>query len=156
MSQRVFISYGDPAELGRSGFDVEHYQDLTVEGRHRIDPALWDDPGHVEQELRRATVTIVLIGRGESDVVKRDIQWSLEHGKGLVGVRLDPGATPPDLLYEAGAEILDWTNPVDVNYLPRAVGAAARSAALLERAAARGTGSGRSCARPTSRRRESD
>jgi hypothetical protein len=153
MTRRVFISFEHPEQLGPSGFDIDAHHDLNLHGRHLADPDRRDDPAYIREQLSRSSVTVVLFGThaAESESVARDIAWSLEGGNGLVGIRLDPAASPPEMLHEAGAEILDWSEPADVTYLRSAIEAAARSAALLRRAAKRGTGSGESCARPTAR-----
>jgi antiphage defense system Thoeris ThsB-like protein len=153
MSRRVFISFDHAEQLGPRGFNVESRGGFSFAGRHLADPERAHDPAFVKDQLSRCAVTVVLFDRSghSSDWIPREIEWSLEKGHGLVGVRLDPDATPPEPLYDAGAEILDWTAPADVSYFPTAIEAAIASAALLRRAATRGTGSGASCARPTAR-----
>jgi hypothetical protein len=153
MRRRVFISYEHPDQLGPSGFDLRAHDDLNFRGRHLAEPEKRDDPAYIRDQLKRSAVTLVLIGphTSENKAVTGEIEWTLERGNGLVGILLDPAASPPELLYEAGAEILNWSEPADVSYLKPALEAAARSAALLRRAAKRGTGSGESCARPTAR-----
>lgn len=154
MSRRVFLSYDHRDQISASGFDVGAHRDLIFRGRHLADVVgRRDAPLSIEEELGRSTVTLVLIGpqTARSDVVNSDIELTLERGKGLVGLLLDPGASPPELLEDAGAEILNWKNPADIGYLSTALEAAARSAALLQRVAKQGTGAGKSCARPTAR-----
>jgi hypothetical protein len=153
MRRRVFISYEHPEQLGPAGFDPGAYRDLHFRGRHLSDPASRDDPSYIKGQLARSAVTLVLIGphTAEDRWVANEIEWTLERGNGLVGVLLDPAASPPDRLHDAGAEILDWSDSADVAHLKPALRAAAGSAALLRRAAQRGTGSGESCARPTAR-----
>lgn len=153
MKRRVFISYEHPDQLGSEGFDADAYDALTFDGRdverHSGEAAL----ARVRDQLGRTAVTLVLIGPREApnEWVEREIEWSLEAGNGLVGIKLDPAAAPPAPLFEAGAEILDWSRPEDVTYLEHAIESAVHSATLLRRAAQRGTGSGKSCARPTAR-----
>jgi hypothetical protein len=150
MTRRVFISYEHPAQLGPSGFDPAAYRDLHF---RLSDPASREDPSYVKHQLARSAVTLVLIGphTAENRWVANEIKWTLERGNGLVGVLLDPTASPPERLHEAGAEILNWSDSADVAHLKPALRAAAGSAALLRRAAKRGTGAGESCARPTAR-----
>jgi len=103
------------------------------------------------QQLQAAVVTIVLVtaDAADSDLVAREIDWAIAQNKGILGLRLDEHATLPPSLYDAGAEVLDASNAIDVAYLPRAIDAAVRSAQLLEMAASRGSGTGAPCQRPT-------
>lgn len=153
MRQRIFLSFEHPQQLGPSGFDLAAHKDLAFRGRHLAEASKRDDPQYVKDQVSRSAVTVVLIGShaSENKWLRSEIEWSLEKGNGLVGILLDPAASTPVMLHEAGAEILNWRDPEDVGYLKAAIDAAARSAALLRRAARHGTGAGESCARPTAR-----
>jgi MTH538 TIR-like domain (DUF1863) len=156
MKRRVFLSYQHADQLKAKGFNLMSYAknvDLEFTGRHLLDPVKSSDRGYIgrkiHEQLKGSSVTVVLIGKetAKSDWVGREIEWSLEKGNGLVGIKLDPRATPPKSLYDAGAEILDWKDPSDVRHFQRAIEAAAKGANVMQKAIERGTGSGASCGR---------
>lgn len=151
MIDRAFLSYDGPdrttldnvarlisnAGLGVSGRDYTRDELFVV--------------GSPLQQLQAAVVTIVLVtaDAARSDLVAREIGWAIDQNKGILGLRLDEGATLPPELYTAGAEVLNADDEIDVAYLPRAIAAAVRGARVLEMAASRGSGMGVPCRRPT-------
>jgi hypothetical protein len=153
MTERLFLSY---AEVDRDVLDriagLVADVGLGVSGRDFTRDELFV-VGSPLQQLQAASAALVLItAEAEaSDVIAREIAWAIEQGKGIVGLRLEPGARTPRALYDAGAEVLDAHEPSDLEYLPRALDASVRGAKLLELAASQGTGSGGPCARPGSR-----
>jgi MTH538 TIR-like domain (DUF1863) len=156
MKRRVFISYQHADQLKAKGLNLLSYAknvELEFTGRHLLDPVKSSDPDYVrskiKEQLKGSSVTVVLIGRqtSQSQWVKREIEWSMEKGNGLVGIKLDPRATEPKVLHDAGAEILDWNKPADVRHFQPAIEAAARGADVMRKAVERGTGSGASCGR---------
>src|SRR4051794_11867492 len=117
MKRRVFISYQHEDQLKAKGFNLMSYSknvDLEFTGRHLLDPVKSSDTDYirrkVEEQLKGSSVTVVLIGKqtAQSGWVSREIEWSLDKGNGLVGIKLDPGAPVPAALHDSGAEILDW------------------------------------------------
>jgi len=123
MTRRVFISYQHRDQMTAKGFNLMRYNphlDLAFTGRHLLDPVKSNDTGYitskVKEQLKHTSMTVVLIGQDTagSAWVAREIDWSLEKGNGLVGIRLDPSAEVPAALIDAGAEILDWQEPDDV------------------------------------------
>jgi hypothetical protein len=156
MKRRVFLSYQHADQLKAKGFNLMSYAKnvgLEFTGRHLLDPVKSSDPDYIgrkiREQLKGSSVTVVLIGKdtAKSDWVAREIEWSLEKGNGLVGIKLDPQATPPSSLYDAGAEILDWNEPADVRHFQPAIDAAVKGADVMQKAIDRGTGSGGSCGR---------
>jgi len=150
MTTRVFLSH--------SGADWETvHQVATRVASLGLGLTGWDLSGQERlfgstvQQLQVAAVTMILVtpGSADSEEVRRDVALSIENGKGLLGLRLDPSSVIPDALVEAGAEILDWKNPDDLEYLPHGIAVAEKGAKLLVAAAKRGSGSGAACARPT-------
>jgi hypothetical protein len=154
VSDRVFLSY-DPSEdeLAAEVTRFANRLGLAVSGRrsNREGEHLLTD---LFQQLQASRVTLVLLTpeSSESEYIKREIAWSLENAKGIVGLRLDPAAGVPAELFESGAEVLDWWDKEDLDYLPPAIELAQRGARVLELAAQRGTGAGAHCARPAKER----
>jgi hypothetical protein len=106
--------------------------------------------GSALQQLEAADVTVVLVASltGREDFVREDIMHAIRKDKGVLALQLDAGADTPSALHEAGAEVLNWSDPEDLDYLPRAIAHAERSARVLAAAVKRGAGSGAPCARP--------
>jgi hypothetical protein len=150
MRSRVFLSFASSA-TERVEPIARHTQELGIGIAGRFTPiggALELVPD-LRQQLRVADAIVVVFGLGPDDNQVRDeIEWSYELDKGLIGVRIDDKAPTPELLFEAGAEILDWTDDDDRERLVGAIRAAKRGAELMERARKQGTGLGASCARP--------
>jgi hypothetical protein len=96
-------------------------------GRHLLDPVKSHDQNYISRKIKEKIVgssaTIVLIGKNTSDStwVEKEIQWSKEGGKGIIGIRIDRDADIPDGLTNYGAEILDWNKPSDVQEFDAAI-----------------------------------
>jgi hypothetical protein len=153
MRSRIFLSY---AELPERVEDVAGYAQelgMGISGRFVPVGGALELVPDLRQQLRASDAVIAIFGSAApSDFVKAELEWSYEDAKGLVGVRLDRVAAVPNLLHEAGAEILDWADEEDRSRLDGAVQAAIRGARLMERARLAGTGSGAACGRPMPRR----
>lgn len=130
MTRRAFISYQHADQMKARGLNLMTYNknvNVDFTGRHLLDPVKSQDPDYIsrkiKEKLKGSSATIVLIGKqtADSDWVGKEIQWSIEQGKGIIGIRIDPDAPIPDELSEYGAEILDWYNPADVNEFDDAI-----------------------------------
>src|SRR5947209_9767408 len=105
--RRVFISYQHQDQMKAKGFNLMRYNenlDLDFVGRHLLDPVNSTNADYISRMIREqitgSSATVVLIGKdtADSDWVAQEIQWSLEKGNGIVGVKLDPDAAiPPGL-----------------------------------------------------------
>ncbi|MCJ1699334.1 TIR domain-containing protein [Rathayibacter festucae] len=114
--------------------------DVDFTGRHLLGPVKSHNPDYIiqkiKEKIRGSSATIVLIGAqtSESAWVDKEIQWSREAGKGVVGIRIDPDASVPDALVDCGAEVLDWFKPDDVQQfdeaIERAIAATARAVSM--------------------------
>jgi hypothetical protein len=122
---------------------------LDFVGRHLLDPVESTNRDYirrkVKEQLDRTSVTIVLIGgqTHESTWVAEEIQWSLDKGNGILGIKLDDAAKVPEALVECAAEIINWTPREFADAIERAVTSCARTTAI----AAAGVGTGGSCGR---------
>ena len=100
---------------------------IDFTGRHLLDPVKSTDPDYISRKIREqikgSSATIVLIGKNtaNSGWVDKEIEWTKEQGKGVLGIRIDPDAPIPEGLTEYGAEILNWYNPSDVNEFDAAI-----------------------------------
>lgn len=130
MTRRVFISYQHSDQLKARGLNLMTYNrnvDCDFTGRHLLDPVKSQDPTYISQKIKEqikgSSATIVLIGAhtAESAWVDKEIEWSIEKGNGVVGIRIDPDAAIPEGLTEYGAEILDWFTPEDVRLFDDAI-----------------------------------
>lgn len=130
MTRRVFISYQHDDQMKARGLNLmTHNKNVNVDftGRHLLDPVKSQDSDYISRKIREkikgSSATVVLIGKetAQSDWVEKEIQWSKEQGKGIIGIRIDPDATIPDGLTEYGAEILNWYEPSDVNQFDEAI-----------------------------------
>jgi hypothetical protein len=147
--KRVFMSHGgaDPETVNPV---ADHLADLGYRVLGREQPGQEEMfVGSALQRVEAADVTVVLVTAVVSDIMVAEIAHTIRKDKGLLAVRRDPAVPIPDALYAAGAEVLDWTDAEDVEYLPRALAAAERGARVLAAAVTRGSGSGAPCARPT-------
>jgi hypothetical protein len=115
--RHVFISYQHRDQMKAKGFNLMRYNkhlNLDFVGRHLLDPVDSITGAYIsskiKEQLNGSSATVVLIGKetADSDWVDKEIQWSIEKGNGLIGIRLDPDTDIPPGLEEAGAEILDW------------------------------------------------
>jgi hypothetical protein len=150
MSSRIFFSFA--SETTERVEPIARYtQELGLGIAGRLIPiggALELVPD-LRQQLRVADAIVVVFGAGPADdQVQDEIEWSYEFDKGLVGVRIDEDAPTPGLLFEAGAEILDWADDDDRARLPGAIRAAKRGSEVMEKARKQGSGTGAACARP--------
>lgn len=143
MTRRVFISYQHDDQMKARGLNLmTHNKNVNVDftGRHLLDPVKSQDSDYISRKIREkitgSSATIVLIGKGtaQSEWVEKEIKWSQEQGKGIIGIRIDPDAPVPDGLTEYGAEILNWFNPADVNQfddaIERAIAASSRGRSM--------------------------
>jgi len=130
MTRRVFISYQHADQMKARGLNLMTYNEhvnVEFKGRHLLDPVKSKDPDYIsrkiKEQLKGSSATIVLIGKDtvDSTWVEKEIQWSKEQGKGIIGIRIDPDAEIPEELAEYGAEILDWYKPADVNQFDDAI-----------------------------------
>jgi hypothetical protein len=121
--RRVFISYQHSDLMKAKGLNLMRYNDnvdVNFIGRHLLTPVNSHDPNYISRKIREqikgSSATIVLIGKdtAESSWVEKEIEWSREQGKGIIGIRIDPDAPVPNALIDAGAEILNWYKPADV------------------------------------------
>lgn len=143
MTRRVFISYQHADLMKAHGLNLMTFNKnvgVDFTGRHLLDPVKSHDPDYISQKIREkikgSSATIVLIGTqtSESAWVDKEIQWSREAGKGVVGIRIDPDTSVPDALVDCGAEVLDWFKPDDVQQfdeaIERAIAATARAVSM--------------------------
>jgi hypothetical protein len=156
MARRIFISFQSADRDRARGFNLMHYApnvNFEAVGRHLINPVDSKDEAYItskiKEQIKGSSSTVVLIGRGaaSSDWVAKEIEWSREKGNGLVGIKLDPDADVPAGLDEAGAEILDWNEPSDVQQfqaaIERSIEGAKKAAAIRDA----GAGADSSCGR---------
>lgn len=157
MARRVFLSYQHRNEGRARGFDLLRHAphvDVHYSVRHQMQRVNSDNPAYVGERIRGqikgSSVTVVLIGAATaaSDWVAKEIQWSLDKqpANGLLGIVIDPGSEIPAALRDAGAEIIDWTEPSDVQQFEAAIERAALTAARAPAISA-SVGSGSSCGR---------
>jgi antiphage defense system Thoeris ThsB-like protein len=143
MTRRVFISYQHADQMKARGLNLMTYNknvNVDFTGRHLLDPVKSSDSIYIsrkiKEQIKGSSATIVLIGKntGDSSWVDKEIQWSEEQGKGIIGIRIDPDAAIPDALTNYGAEILDWYRPDDVDQfddaIERAIAATSRGRAM--------------------------
>ncbi|SJN13039.1 hypothetical protein FM113_16610 [Leucobacter sp. 7(1)] len=130
MTRRVFISYQHADQMKARGLNLMTYNknvNVDFTGRHLLDPVKSQDSDYISRKIKEkikgSSATIVLIGKetAQSEWVEKEIQWTKEQGKGIVGIRIDPNATIPEGLTDYGAEILDWNAPSDVNQFDDAI-----------------------------------
>lgn len=140
MTRRVFISYQHADLMKAHGLNLMTYNknvNVDFTGRHLLDPVKSHNPDYIGQKIKEkikgSSATIVLIGAQKADSawVDKEIEWSREAGKGVIGIRIDPDASVPDALVDCGAEILDWFKPDDVQQfddaIERAIAATSRA-----------------------------
>ncbi|WP_192804583.1 TIR domain-containing protein [Rhodococcus erythropolis] len=144
MTRRVFISYQHADQMKARGLNLMTYNknvNIDFTGRHLLDPVKSHDPNYISRKIKEkitgSSATIVLIGKNtaDSDWIDKEIQWSKDQGKGIIGIRIDPKAPVPESLTEYGAEILNWYEPADVNQfddaIERAIAATRRGRSML-------------------------
>ena len=143
MTRRVFISYQHHDHLKAHGLNLMRYNknvDIDFTGRHLLQPVNSSDQDYISRKIREkikgSSATIVLIGKhtSESDWVAKEVAWSKESGKGILGIRLDADAIVPQTLRDYGAEILNWFEPEDVSdfdsAIERAIAATSRARSM--------------------------
>lgn len=143
MTRRIFISYQHADQMKARGLNLMTYNrniNIDFTGRHLLDPVKSHDPNYISRKIKEkitgSSATIVLIGKktAESDWVDKEIQWTKDQGKGIIGIRIDPDAPVPDGLTDYGSEILNWYEPGDVNQfddaIERAIAATNRGRAM--------------------------
>lgn len=154
MRARIFLSYDVPADRLADLAEWTERLGLSIAGRYVPIGGAMELIPDLRQQLQASEAVVVAFGRTQgSHDVEREIEWSYEDAKGIVGVRFEQDAPVPAALYDAGAEILDWSDGDDRDRLGGAIRAATQGAELMERARKAGTGSGARCARPIERRR---
>ena len=130
MTRRVFISYQHADQMRARGFNLMTYNEnvnIDFTGRHLLDPVKSNDPAYIgrkiKEQIKGSSATVVLIGKetAGSEWIDREIQWSIEQGHGILGIRIDPDAQIPEALSEYGAEVLNWFEPSDVNEFDPAI-----------------------------------
>jgi hypothetical protein len=130
MTRRVFISYQHADQMKARGLNLMTYNknvNVDFTGRHLLDPGKSKDPNYISRKIKEkitgSSATIVLIGKETADStwVDKEIQWSKERGKGIIGIHIDPNAPIPEGLSEYGAEILNWYEPADVQEFDAAI-----------------------------------
>lgn len=130
MTRRIFISYQHHDHLRAHGLNLMTYNknvNVDFTGRHLLQPVNSTNADYISRKIRDkikgSSATIVLVGKhtSKSDWVEKEITWSKEAGKGIIGIRIDPGAEIPQSLIDNGAEILDWLEPDDVNQFDAAI-----------------------------------
>jgi hypothetical protein len=87
---------------------------------------------------------VVLIGKDTADRewVENEIEWSLEKGNGILGIKLDPSVEIPDALIKCGAEVIEWDVHQFSDAIERACEGTRRTAEIR-----RGGGTDGGCAR---------
>ena|SRR5690554_4831835 len=130
MTRRVFISYQHADLMKANGLNLmTHNKNVNVDftGRHLLDPVRSHDADYISRKIKEkikgSSATIVLIGAQTADStwVDKEIEWSREAGKGVIGIRIDTDAPVPEGLIDCGAEILDWFKPEDVQQFDDAI-----------------------------------
>ena len=123
MTRRVFISYQHSDQMKARGLNLMSYNEhvaVDFTGRHLLDPVKSSEPDYISRKIREqmtgSSATIVLIGKNtaSSEWVDKEIEWTKEQGKGIVGIRIAPEASIPASLIDYAAEILNWYDPSDV------------------------------------------
>src|SRR5438067_863759 len=107
MARRVFISFAADHERRFEGFEIATIAKtaaLTFTGRHELSEEPDTSREKLLEHLAASTVTVVMIDRSSegSRVIAQDVEFCLEHGIGLLGVKLDADAQTPGALHEAG------------------------------------------------------
>ena len=153
MARRIFISYQHDDLMKAKGFNLLRWNrnvETEFVGRHLLSPVDSTNETYIGRKIREqlhgTSVTVVLIGdkTKDSEWVEKEVGWSLQKDSpnGILGIRLQDGVEPPEILRACGAEVIDWK--------PNEFGAAFDRAALASgraRVAATGPGGGPSCAR---------
>lgn len=117
MARRIFISCSYEDQMKAKGFNLLRWNknvELDCVGRHLLDPVDSTNEQYIsskiKEQLNGTSVTVVLIGKdtANSGWVAKEVQWSLEKGNGVLGIRLEPDVAVPQALVECGAEVIGW------------------------------------------------
>lgn len=117
MGRRIFISCHYADRQKAKGFNLLQWNknvDFDFDGRHLLDPVDSKNKDYIRQKIKEqlngTSATVVLIGKGTADRewVENEIEWSLEKGNGILGIKLDPSVEIPDALIKCGAEVIEW------------------------------------------------
>lgn len=117
MTRRVFISYQHADQMKARGLNLMTYNknvNVDFTGRHLLDPVKSQDADYISRKIKErikgSSATIVLIGKetSQSEWVEKEIQWSKEQGKGIIGIRIDPDAPGNDTLIWPHRDGLIW------------------------------------------------
>lgn len=134
MARRIFISFNHKDKLKAGGFNLLKWNknvEVDFVGRHLLSPVDSESPDYItrkiKEEMKGTSATVVLIGKhtSESEWQEKEINWSVEKGNGILGIRLEPDAEVPKALRDCGAEVIDWDVKQFGDALERAVAATA-------------------------------
>ena len=123
--RKIFISYQHKDQMKAKGFNLLSWAknvDVDFVGRHLLDPVDRTNKQYIDSKIREqikgSSVTVVLIGKDtkESEYQPWEIEQSLakDAPNGILGIKLDKSVKLPkdsgvgQLLYDAGAEIIEW------------------------------------------------
>lgn len=132
MGRRIFISFQHDDVMQTKGFNLLRWNpNVPIEfvGRHLLSPVDSENPEYVKAKIREqldgTSVTVVLIGgkTADSDWVDFEIRESLDHGNGILGIRLrgHENADIPPALKEAGGKVINWNPDIFADKIERAV-----------------------------------
>lgn len=141
VKRHIFISYQHKDQMKAKGFNLLRWAkhvNVDFVGRHLLDPVKSKDEQYIKSEIKKqikgTSVTVVLIGKDTKESVYQpyEIEQSLakDAPNGILGIKLDETVDLPKdcevgkLLYDAGAEIIDW----DPNKFGEAIDRAATAA----------------------------
>jgi hypothetical protein len=94
--RRVFISYQHYDQMKAKGFNLMSYNknlSIAFTGRHLLNPVDSNDSDYItskiKEQIKGSSATVVLIGGDTADStwVDREVQWSIEKGNGIIGIR---------------------------------------------------------------------
>ncbi len=152
MAHRIFISFAYEDQAKVKGFNLLRWNknvDVEFVGRHLLDPVKSRDRDYItrkiKEQLTGTSVTVVLVGSetADSEWVKREIEWSLEKGNGVLAIRLDNDVPLPQGIVDCGAEVIGWDPGTFDDAIERAAIQARRTKTLQNTGADTGSG----CAR---------
>lgn len=152
----IFISYQHKDQMKAKGFNLLSWAknvDVDFVGRHLLDPVDSNNKQYINTKIREqikgSSVTVVLIGKDtkKSKYQPFEIEQSLakDSPNGILGIKLDKSVKLPkdsavgQLLYDAGAEILEWEPSKFGDAIQRAALSAGR-ASKIKRTPSGGSG----------------
>ncbi len=147
VTRRIFISYQHKDQMKAKGFHLLRWAknvNVAFVGRHLLDPVKSKNEQYINEKIREqikgSSVTVVLIGKDtkKSEYQPFEIGESLakEAPNGVLGIKLDKTVDLPRkstvgrLLYDCGAEIIDWDPSKFGEAIERAAVAAGRAAQI--------------------------